>query len=497
MKRTIILLLLLSMLLGSLLACSPEPSVPHQHAYAHWVTTTPATCEGDGVETSTCTCGETKTRPIAGGHEYVLQEVDVSENPATKNGGTFYCDRCKTTTVKEIKPADIGMPVVSINGSLEGISKENKVNVSFTYDSEDQTFTCEATLKVQGATSAEYPKKNFNVQFFEEDGSKKKVELADGWGKESKYCMKANWTDFSQARNVVSAKLYGDVARSLNKTDDFSKLFNGGAIDGFPIAVFHNGAFLGLYTMNMPKDKWIYDMDDGGDVRHAALMADQWCDSVSLRQHVAYDFVSTNWDLEHCSTEDEEIGTAWCVDSFNRMMDFVIYNNGDQFKQGLPTYINVERTIDVLIFTWVMCGIDNTSKNIIWLTYDGTVWAPCVYDMDSTWGMWWDASHLNTAGEVKSWSNSSVNLLFRKMRLYYADEIFERYAALREGPLSDRNIRNKFTDFFESIPDVLYAADEARWADRPGMWMNHETQLLSFAEEHLNILDDKFIKGTW
>ena len=59
-------------------------------------------------------------------------------------------------------------------------------------------------------------------------------------------------------------------------------------------------------------------------------------------------------------------------------------------------------------------------------------------------------------------------------------------------------IRKKhFTDFFESIPNVLYRADEARWADRPGMWMNHQTQILSFAQEHLDILDGKFIKGTW
>lgn len=498
MKKTLCLVLVLAALLPCFAACNPtEDPTDHRHVFVHWKTTTPATCEADGEETATCSCGETKTRPVAGGHEYRLTELDISESPSVDRAGSFYCARCDTTVTRTVTPQDVGMPIVSLSGDMTGISKEDKVKVSVDYQSEDRSFTCEATLKWQGATSLEYPKKNYNIQFLEEDGSKKKVELAEGWGKESKYCMKANWTDFSQARNVVSAKLYGDVSRSLRKTDDFTSLINGGAIDGFPILVYLNGQFLGLYTMNTPKDKWLFDMKDDPEKRQAIFMAEQWHDSVSLRIPVSYDFISTNWELEHCSTEEDPIGTNWAVDSFNRMMLFVMSNNGDAFKEGLPQYVNVDRAIDVLIFTWVMCGIDNTSKNILWITYDGTVWAPCVYDMDSTWGLWWDASHLNKAGEVKSWSNSSVNLLFQKMRLYYADEILARYAELREGPLSDKSIEKRFTDFFESIPDPIYRAEELRWEGRPGLWMNHEQQILSFAKEHLDILDDKFVKGTW
>ena len=29
-----------------------------------------------------------------------------------------------------------------------------------------------------------------------------------------------------------------------------------GAIDGFPVLVFNNGNYVGLYTWNIPKDKW-------------------------------------------------------------------------------------------------------------------------------------------------------------------------------------------------------------------------------------------------
>lgn len=37
---------------------------------------------------------------------------------------------------------------------------------------------------------------------------------------------------------------------------------NYGQIDGFPIEVYENGNFLGLYTLNIPKDKWLFNIDD-------------------------------------------------------------------------------------------------------------------------------------------------------------------------------------------------------------------------------------------
>lgn len=501
--RPAALVCLLLLALCGLLACGPttdpgEGKDPHTHSYGAWIEDVPADCTIEGTEASYCVCGDKQTRPIAPGHQYALTALDVAAAPAVNYGGTFTCAGCNDSFVRAITHEDVNMPIVSITGSLDGISKENKVTVGFDYQSADQSFTCTATLKVQGATSADYPKKNFSVQFFEEDGSKMKVELVDGWGEESKYCMKANWTDLSAARNVVSAKLYGDVARSLNKADEFAGLVNGGAIDGYPIVVYHNDVFLGLYTMNIPKDKWLLGMEKDESLRQAIIMGDQWHNSVALREFMSYDFVSTNWDLEYCSTEENPaIGTNWAVDSFNRMMAFVLSHDGQAFRDGIGEYVDVERAIDALIYTWVICGIDNSSKNILWVTYDGTVWTPCVYDLDSTWGLWWDASKLNTPGFVKYWNNTSINMLYYRLRFNYQEEILARYIDLRNGALSNENIEKRFTDFFESIPDAVYAAEAARWPENPGLWIDHETQILEFAEQHIAALDQAFFYGTW
>ena len=144
-----------------------------------------------------------------------------------------------------------------------------------------------------------------------------------------------------------------------------------------------------------------------------------------------------------------------------------------------------------------MCGRDNYSKNILWVTYDGKVWTPCIYDLDSTWGLWWDASKLNTPGEVTNFKNNSVCLLYQRLRSNYQDELLARYKDLRLTVLSDEAIEARFTEYFESIPDAVYEAERERWPNRAGLWIEHESQILSFAKEHLAILDEKIANGTW
>ncbi|MBQ8859056.1 MAG: CotH kinase family protein [Clostridia bacterium] len=507
MQKKLLLSLLFALFLLALAACAPTVEIPpdvppdppaHTCVFGEWTVSRAATCTEDGEQTRACTCGETETAVIPAAHRYILDTLYAQPEPRVSCGGIFRCEGCGDEEENVVTPADVGMPIVYIDGSFDGMSKENKVEVGFDYMSEELTFSCTATMKWQGATSLAYPKKNFSIQLFEEDGSKKKVELADGWGEESKYCMKANWTDFSEARNLVSADLYGDVAATRDKQDEFAGLVNGGAVDGFPILVYHDGNFLGLYTMNIPKDKWLMGMEKDDTLRQAMVIPEQWHASVSLREFMSYDFASTSWELEFASTEDNPaIGTNWVVDSFNEMMLFLMSNDGESLKAGLDKYINVDRAIDALIFTWVICGKDNYSKNILWTTFDGKVWTPCVYDLDSTWGLWWDASKLNTPGEVTNFKNSSVCLLYQRLRYNYQDEILARYQELRATVLSDAAIEERFNAYFESIPDAVYAAERERWPNRVGLWIEHESQILSFAKEHLAILDVKIANNTW
>ena len=432
----------------------------------------------------------------------MIESIVVGE-ALTINCGIFMSSECPNKIYKPITAADIGMPVVDITGDLNAVNKNNPTTFSFSYDDGEQDIVCFAELKIQGASSAGRPKKNYSIKLVNSFGDKNKVEMSDGWGKEHKYCLKANWVDYSQARNVVSAQIFGDVVATQGKDSELYDLPNGGAIDGFPVIVFANGQFHGLYTMNIPKDQWMFDMKDSDEKTQAIVMADQWADSVAMRQLISYNANnpiwtgSSSWELEYASNEDSLVdnSTLWVAESLNRLIKFVMENNGEAFKNGISQYCDVEKCIDSMLYTFFICADDNISKNILWVTFDGTHWFSSVYDMDGTWGLQWNGNLSFVNGDTHPISNLATsdntryNLLWQKLYLNFYDQIVERYWELRQGPLSMENITMRFEAFFEKIPTIVRDAEKAKWTDVPSQTTNNLEQILLFAEVRMKKMD--------
>lgn len=475
-----------------------------------------AICE-DGREIYTCTrCSSTKTTTISARYGYHVCEADglcvqcnkqydtnemSIEVVLIENEYSVDCCGIFTSTETEIdiyKPVtykDVGMPVVDLGGSLP-TSKGYTNVVEFTYESEEQSFYCTAEIKVQGASSAGKPKKNFNIKLFKEDGSKNKVELQDGWGKENKYCMKANYIDYSQSRNVVSGKIFGQIVKSRN--DELVNTPNGGAIDGYPILVYHNGVYQGIYTMNIPKDNWMFDMKHSDEKNQAIFMTSTWNQAVSFRE------VSTSgFTLEFASNEDSTVdkNTQWAYDSILDLIEFVYKNDGEDFKNGIEQYADIEKCIDSMLYTFFICADDNTSKNILWVTLDGKVWFSSMYDMDGTWGMRWNgniefdenthpiSALVDGVGLAPERNKSNLNLLWEKIYINYYDRVVERYIELRQEILTIENISGQFEAFFDAIPDVVREAEKQKWTGVPTQNINHLEQILNFALKRLEAMD--------
>ena len=416
----------------------------------------------------------------------------VVDSNSTNCLGKFVCSVCGETFVDSIEYADLNVPILNITGSLNGISKDKKVKVSVSYDaSEEQSFSCDATLKLQGTSSLNYPKKNYNIQFYKtgtDYNKKQKLELFEGCGAESKYTLKANWVDFTQARNVVAGKLYNEVVHTGELNDEITALSNGGVVDGYPILMFQNGSFLGLYTLNIAKDN-LFGMEEG-ETRQAALMAssDNWT-NVDLNNQINLD--DGNWTLEFCSTEDiDEIGTGWVVDSFNSFINFLNTSSVEEFVANAENYFSVNHTIDCLLYSELLCALDNTSKNIIYVTYDGIYWIESMYDMDGTFGNVWNGQSFYRDSESLDLHNK--NKLWQRVYKNFYDRIVARYTELREGPLAISNIDNVFVDFFNQIPGFVYMADLARWGTIPNPDESSFSQIINWTIKRIVQLDDMY-----
>ncbi|MBQ6495681.1 MAG: CotH kinase family protein [Firmicutes bacterium] len=405
--------------------------------------------------------------------------------------GRFFCKDCHSFYYDSLTPDDLGMPIMDISGSLDGVSKTVKKTVSISYMSGDGNFESDATIKWQGGSSIYYPKKNFTIQFIKSSGSKNKVAIVDAWGKQSKYCLKANYIDYSQSRNVVSGRIFNEIVHSRGIDDELNALPNGGVVDGYPVALYLNGKYLGLYTLNIPKDKWMFGMKDE-TLRQALMFGDDWKDSVFLRQPITdvNNVESSGWELEYCSTEDDPaVGTAWVAESMNEFIAFLNANDGEAFKAGISQYTDVDRAIDVMLYTYFIHANDNVAKNIVWATYDGVRWIPSVYDMDGTWGMYWDGSLTLPANDF---TPAADNLLFKRLLDNCSDEILARYVQLRETVLSRDNLRNHFEAFFDSVSSQMYKAERIKWKDVPNNDVDQQQQILDYIDARTEFMDSYY-----
>lgn len=425
----------------------------------------------------------------------VLDSLDISTTQAMEYCGIFTTEEASVKVYKPITYNDIGMPIVDLSGTLP-TSKGYTNNIEITYSSEKISFTTYAEIKVQGASSAGKPKKNFNIKLIDEAGNNNKIKLVDQWGKSHKYCLKANYIDYSQARNVVSAQIFGEIVRSRN--DELADLPNGGAIDGYPILVYNDGVFQGIYTFNIPKDKWMYDMKDSDEKNQAIFMTTTWNSAVSFRE------VSTSgFELEFASNEESTVdnNTQWAYDSMLNLIDFVLNTDDEEFINGIHEYADVDKCIDSMLYTFFICADDNISKNILWVTLDGKVWFSSMYDMDGTWGMRWNGNiefdentHPISAladgkGIAPERNPANYNLLWERIYLNFFDKVCERYIELRQEILTMDNITEYFTAFFDKIPYVVREAERQKWTGVPSQSVDHLTQILTYAEKRIEAMD--------
>ena len=380
-----------------------------------------------------------------------------------------------------VKSKGASIPKVYLEGDITNMeSKKDERNILLKYNSEELNFEKYSKIKIQGSSSLAYEKKNYTINLFEDNTfeNKSKIDMQKGWGKQSKYNLKANWIDKTHARNIISARLAGKVQEKYGVLND---LANHGLIDGFPVEVYINNSFLGLYTWNIPKDEWMWNIDKNNPGH--IVMEGNWFTEYTNFKKVLDGFDGTGWEAE-AGTPNKET-----VQNFNRLVNFINNSTDEEFVKNFDKYLNKDATLNYLIMLYLVEGIDNTGKNLMLLTYDnGKTWYPCLYDLDSTWGTWTDGT-LNESYKVlpeQEIADHSTNNLFIRMIKTMPNEISNRWFTLRKDIFSKDNILNQFNEFIESIPQESFQKENDRWKAIPGYGMEQIEDYLNIRLEYID-----------
>lgn len=440
-----------------------------------------------GTETLTTTAKDVKGAI----NEVAAQYKDIANKIENGNIGN------------NVEPQLMDMPRIYFSEGTLPTSKTATV-MKFDYYSKTNEYHGYVDIKCQGNSSMSYPKKNFTIKPYQDKTKTKKLKIDfKGWGKQSKFVLKANWIDISHARNVVSARLWGDIIKTrVDYTTALPELLrtspNQGAIDGFPVLVYSNGVYQGRYTLNIPKDKWMSNMDDALDT-HCILCGENYASGCFRALPVIN---GTDWTDELHDVVPATIKTSW-----TNAIKFVMNSTDAEFKANLSNYFDINSLIDYYLYGLVATNLDGFGKNQLFFCYDGIHWIASVYDMDSTWGLYWNGSRIlptNYArNQYEDYVNKTSNLLYNRLEQLFMTQLKARYAELRKDVLSASHIIQKFEEFNDVCPKDIVQEDyasttgEGKFTGMPSLTTNNIQQLrnnivgrLTYVDGYINALQE-------
>ena len=405
------------------------------------------------------------------------------------------------TEVSSVEPANNDIPRVYIDGDIP--TTKTEVLATLKYKSKTDVFTAYIKIKCQGNSSLNYPKKNFTIKMFEDEARTIKLKKDfKGWGAQNKFCLKANWMDFSHARNICCAKLWGEVVRSRddyqNYPEEFKTSPNQGAVDGFPFLLYCNGHYWGRYTWNIPKDGWMFNMDSNLDT-HCILYSEDYNSSCFRAAAVIN---GTDWTDELHDTVPASIVTRW-----NEIITFVQTSSDDDFKANLSNYFYVDSLIDYYIFSYMICHLDGLGKNQLFFTYDGQRWIAGAYDMDSTIGLYWNGESFvsityRMQEDYEVAVHNTSNLLYDRLKTLYSEEITARWGVLKTTVLDKYHMIEVFDDFCGIVSNEIMNYDYhtntggGAFTKIPSTANNNISQIREYIVNRYNYVNMQLTTGT-
>lgn len=443
--------------------------------------------KGEIVNSASCEVKTLRIYNTALDHEEILQNhiADIH-------------DREEQLAIRELNYATDGMPrmdVYDLEGEMENlVKKSDRAKVRIKYkDPKDPTTAFDksgkTTIQWQGTSSLAYAVKNYKIRLYNDDGSKFKTCPKAHWLPEDTFTLKADYMESSHASNVGTAKFVEDLYDAKLPPQEINPLTRS-AIDGFPMQLYIHSKtgevrYAGIYMFNIDKNAKkcfgfeieneegeqafdcvrSYEVSANSSIGAGAFHDDSW-ESIrsefEIRYHPDEDNVIEEVEVDGVVTEFMKEG---CHPELVRLISWVKNASQEDFDRDATKYLNIPYCIDYYLTVYTLGMVDNFGKNMMLSTWDGEIWYPTFYDMDTMLGV-------NNMGFVKygpdvDMANNEYNTSNSKLWTLlsespkYKSQIKARYHELRNrGKFSIEGIESVyFGEIINKIGQRYYNTD--------------------------------------
>lgn len=317
--------------------------------------------------------------------------------------------------------------------------------------------TC-AEFHVRGRTSRLLPKQGYKLNLRKKNGSKNNCSLL-GMREDDDWILNALYTDPNRVRDKLSIDLWNEINASTPAWDAPGCRME-------YVELFINDSYEGIYGLTEPVDYKQLGLDKTQDIIYKVV---GW--GFPTDEEFAENETSDAFPSVEVKNSDREI-TASLWEPYQQYVRSMFENTEEAFHEALATYVECDNAICMGLFTDMICGSDNKSKNQYVAAVrmpDGYHFLRVPWDMDLTWGNYYsNSSSTNSLFSMKRSEKSVYDTVFERMLETgrYTDAIRAAWQRLRTDIFTEENISEKI----DACTDLLtksgaFLREEERWPD--------------------------------
>ena len=362
-----------------------------------------------------------------------------------------------------------------------------------------------AEMSVQGHGSAGDMKKNYTIDFYNIEGDELELKFGDSIASDS-YHLKGFYRDPTHMRDQGGYRCWKELVQKLDYP--YSKInnivysaspsrptnaeFTADAKyypHGFPVEVYLNGNFYGLYTLRLKKARNNYALNNA-NTDHIFL------DSGTYTAYLKEPFDATDWEIKSPKMKGyddlglippaftETVGASCTrLFEFTRTLSTSYPNHADYIV--LPHWI----------LWYLMCELtgdwDHSGNNYNIITWNNQQWSIIPYDLD--WTLNW---YVNGFGNTQS-TNLLSSDIWTTFRNVFTPEIKSLWTKYRKnGDITVEKVVKHYRNAVSNVPRDIYKADKDKWGSYSSFAnVNYPDleQVYRWFEARIEYLDSKYL----
>lgn len=377
---------------------------------------------------------------------------------------------------------------ILVEGDLPTTSTTPNMSVTV-FEGTTPLFSASGTWQTQGQSSQGALKKNWKLKLKNADtGNKLALRIGD-WFPMTSVTLKGYGTDRTLVRDSLTTAIWRDMRKNpdgimaplsayqyFDSTDlgtHTSALFS---TAGFPVELWRNGVFLGLYVLRSPADLPDYLMDE--DNNQHVLIQPQHAGNIWTGT-----FNSTEWTVQSPAisgyADQDDISTT--APDINAACTRIVKWFGDCVAGTVDAratywqYIDLKSFLDYVLICELAGSFDSMQNNFELGSWNASatsgIWHMWLYDCDETWGLIIGLGGSKSDAENIGWVMENPNGygwqspgFFKLMHTIFRPELRARWAQLRQAGIIDAaRIKRWIAEYVALIDPTIMQQDLENW----------------------------------